>query len=102
MTYVGERDPSFSANCNVLMAFLHIYDVQEYIPYIISITTFLCDTWREGLIRDKWVCHPNMPVSNWSSQNIESLASILDDAFCKCVGMFALALRQRLCGTITR
>lgn len=54
-TYVGERDCSFSANCNVLIALLHASDPHQYESRISSITTFLCDSWWNGIIKDKWV-----------------------------------------------
>ena len=54
-TYPGERDASFSANCNVLRALLETPQVQDHAADITSILTFLCETWWSGGIRDKWV-----------------------------------------------
>ena len=54
-TYVGERNPSFSANCNVLMALLHNSELDKYLPQIESITRYLCQSWLSGTMTDKWV-----------------------------------------------
>lgn len=54
-TYPGERDASFSANCNVLKALLHTPDVEKYESQISRITVFLCDSWWSGAVKDKWV-----------------------------------------------
>lgn len=56
-TYPLERNPSFTANCNVLSALLEQPDISRYSPQIQKTVSFLCDTWwasAEG-IRDKWV-----------------------------------------------
>ncbi|KAL2038430.1 hypothetical protein N7G274_008769 [Stereocaulon virgatum] len=53
-TYPGERNASFSANCNVLQALLSCHEAQKYTSEISSITTFLCDSWWAGTARDKW------------------------------------------------
>ena len=54
-TYLGERDASFSANCNVLLALLYSSDIQQNILQIVRTFTFLCDSWWAGKARDKWV-----------------------------------------------
>ena len=54
-TYPGERDASFSANCNVLIALLHSPNVEMYSSCISNIATFLSDAWWTGASRDKWV-----------------------------------------------
>ena len=54
-TYPGERDASFSANCNVLQALLHTASVQKHTRQIVRIATFLCDSWWTGATQDKWV-----------------------------------------------
>jgi hypothetical protein len=56
-TYQQERDPSFSANCNVLNAFLHCPDPSQYAPQIGKALHFLCTTFRQdgNTVRDKWV-----------------------------------------------
>ncbi|KAF2764025.1 hypothetical protein EJ03DRAFT_378939 [Teratosphaeria nubilosa] len=55
-TYAGERDPSFTADCNALLALLHQPDVSAYAHQIRKITLFLCDYWwkSDGKIKDKW------------------------------------------------
>ena len=54
-TFEGERNPSFSANCNILSSLLLISDPQTYYNGILKATFFLCDTWDCELVRDKWV-----------------------------------------------
>lgn len=54
-TYPGERDASFSANCNVLQALLHNKHREEYAHTIIVNASYPCGSWWEGNIRDKWV-----------------------------------------------
>lgn len=55
-TYTGERDPSFTANCNVLSALLAQPDAINYGSQIQKVTKFLCDYWwrSDGKIKDKW------------------------------------------------
>ncbi|PYI10667.1 aphidicolan-16beta-ol synthase [Aspergillus sclerotiicarbonarius CBS 121057] len=55
-TYPGERDPSFSANCNVLQALLHQPDPLQYGSQITKIVAFLCDWWwkADNGLGDKW------------------------------------------------
>lgn len=56
-TYPHERDPSFSANCNVLLALLHMEDPSLYASQIEKASTFLHKHFREspGLkVQDKW------------------------------------------------
>ena len=54
-TYPGERDVSFSANCNVLIALLQSPNVEVYSSCISNIATYLSDAWWTGASRDKWV-----------------------------------------------
>lgn len=54
-TYPGERNASFSANCNVLQALLHSTNVENHTKEISGITAFLCDSWWAGATHDKWV-----------------------------------------------
>ena len=54
-TYPGERDASFSANCNILQALLYACNPQEYKEHIISTTSYLCEAWWKGEATDKWV-----------------------------------------------
>ncbi|WPH04793.1 Hypothetical protein R9X50_00768900 [Acrodontium crateriforme] len=55
-TYDGERNPSFSANCNVLVALLSQQDPSIYQNQITKIVRFLVDIWwnADGWIEDKW------------------------------------------------
>lgn len=61
-TYPGERDPSFSANCNALLALLHQPEVSHYATQILKATCFLCKYWWESGagIKDKWVSARNI------------------------------------------
>ena len=57
-TYLYEKDPSFTANCNILIALLAKRDwLQQYSSHIKPILQFLCDTWwqADGFVIDKWV-----------------------------------------------
>jgi len=54
-TFSGERNSSFSANCNALNALLHSPDVNQYTAVIVSSANFLCDLWWSGEVSDKWV-----------------------------------------------
>ncbi|KAL5114027.1 hypothetical protein ACEQ8H_008083 [Pleosporales sp. CAS-2024a] len=55
-TYASERNPSFTANCNVLSAILQQPDPSFYQPQITKLVQFLCDyLWEsDGSVRDKW------------------------------------------------
>ncbi|KAI0505316.1 hypothetical protein F5B22DRAFT_639984 [Xylaria bambusicola] len=54
LTYVGELNPSFSANCNVLSLLLSRDDGVDFIPQITKIVTFLANKAFNGNIKDKW------------------------------------------------
>ncbi|KXX73003.1 Copalyl diphosphate synthase [Madurella mycetomatis] len=53
-TYASERDPSFNANCNVLLALLNQQDVPRYAPQIVKAARFVSDYWwnTHGHTRD--------------------------------------------------
>lgn len=55
-TYALEKNPSFSANCNVVKALLLTEGVDDYASQITKAVQFLCDTWDRGIVKDKWVC----------------------------------------------
>ncbi|KAJ4245529.1 hypothetical protein NW762_014038 [Fusarium torreyae] len=44
-TFGSERDPSFTSNCHVLLALLHMKDTSQYHSQILKTTSFLCDFW---------------------------------------------------------
>jgi hypothetical protein len=52
-----ERHPSFSANCNVLLAFLRAPDPSTYISQITKCVQYICYEWwnSDEPIKDKWV-----------------------------------------------
>ena len=54
-TYLTERNPSFSSNCNVLNALLHQEAPNKYTPYISKIISYLINCWINGSVKDKWV-----------------------------------------------
>ncbi len=54
-TYLGERDASFSANCNILKAMLEAPQVSHHTTDIRSILEYVCESWWSGAIKDKWV-----------------------------------------------
>ena len=55
-TYERERNPGFSANCNILIALLSVPDPSKYSAPIFKATSFLCDLWYNGDATDKWAC----------------------------------------------
>ncbi|KAJ5664044.1 Phyllocladan-16-alpha-ol synthase [Penicillium longicatenatum] len=59
-TYPHERDPSFSANCNVLLALLHTNNPSQYAHQIEKATCFLHTHFLESelKVRDKWNLSP--------------------------------------------
>ncbi|TLD19064.1 hypothetical protein PspLS_09766 [Pyricularia sp. CBS 133598] len=59
-TYPNERDPSFSANCNALLALLCQTDLSSSSAQILKLVQFLSNAWwiTDGPIKDKWnLCH---------------------------------------------
>ena len=55
-----ERNPSFTANCNVLITLLHTPVRIHYIDQIRKAATFICNQWwkNEGILTETWVCFP--------------------------------------------
>ncbi|QSZ36340.1 hypothetical protein DSL72_006216 [Monilinia vaccinii-corymbosi] len=53
-TYAIERNPSLSANCNVLQALLHLPDVDNYQTQVSNIIRFTYNAWNTGSLKDKW------------------------------------------------
>ncbi|KAI9688292.1 MAG: geranylgeranyl pyrophosphate synthetase [Bogoriella megaspora] len=62
-TYQQERDPSFSANCNVLNSLLHVETPSDYTSQIEKTIKFLCATFQDSnkTVRDKWNLSPFYP-----------------------------------------
>ncbi|RAL05864.1 uncharacterized protein BO80DRAFT_460918 [Aspergillus ibericus CBS 121593] len=75
--YPGERDASFSANCNALAALLRQPDVLLYSSQIVKIVTFLCDRkWRaDDETKDKWIQNTSHLYS--SVPYVEALVDLL-------------------------
>lgn len=63
-TYHGERNSSFSTNCNVLMALLTTPSPMKFKPQIEKIVRYLCKSWEErgSGFRDKWNVSPLYPM----------------------------------------
>ncbi|KAI1809974.1 hypothetical protein GGS20DRAFT_580254 [Poronia punctata] len=53
-TYRGERNASFSANCNVLTCLLTHKDAESYMPKMLETLDFLCDEVYSGHVKEKW------------------------------------------------
>ncbi|ODM14970.1 hypothetical protein SI65_09722 [Aspergillus cristatus] len=87
-TYAGERNPSFSANCNILSALLHSAEPEQYLREIELALRFLCDLHSSGDMRDKWnTCdiYPRMLLANsltfllqlWQNGSLQDLSKDL-------------------------
>lgn len=55
LTYQGERNPSFSTNCNVAACLLNQNDPSRYSSQIQKCIQFLCNYAYNKEIDDKWV-----------------------------------------------
>ena len=53
-TYEGERNPSISANCNVLTCLLMMDDPTIYAQQIVKTAKFLCEQVHTDSVREKW------------------------------------------------
>jgi hypothetical protein len=56
--YENERNPSFSANCNVLSTLIATPVSNDYAEQIQKILKFLLDAWASGKVFDKWNTSP--------------------------------------------
>ncbi|RAL64942.1 hypothetical protein DID88_001533 [Monilinia fructigena] len=76
-TYKSERTASFSANCNVLSALLHVEKPSCYIKEIVKAASFLSRIWSLGKIQDKWntSVHYSMMLLAQSLRNLLTLWS---------------------------
>lgn len=54
-TYAGERNPSYSSNCNVCMCLLRRDNVFDYTTQVVKSAAFLSRHWYAGNTKDKWV-----------------------------------------------
>ncbi|KAK6614369.1 hypothetical protein H4I96_00690 [Botrytis cinerea] len=54
LTYPGERNPSFSANCNVLIFLLGRDDRTQYVPQITKAVRFLASQAFNKNVKEKW------------------------------------------------
>lgn len=55
ITYRGERNASFSANCNVLLCLLDMPEKRKYTARIVKCAKYIENLWRSGKVQDKWV-----------------------------------------------
>ncbi|XDG06996.1 hypothetical protein ABKA04_006611 [Annulohypoxylon sp. FPYF3050] len=56
-TYRGERNPSFSANCNILTCLMTVKDQIPYGAQIAKTASFLCEQVLGGSVKEKWHSH---------------------------------------------
>lgn len=63
LTYPGERNSSFSTNCNVLMCLVMLEDPLLYTSQVIKTVKFLSDRIFTAQITDKWVRHGPLIVT---------------------------------------
>jgi hypothetical protein len=54
-TYPGERNPSFSANCNVLICLWQLDDTVLYVSQIAKAIKFVTTQSFRGEVNEKWV-----------------------------------------------
>ncbi|KAL9070875.1 MAG: hypothetical protein Q9157_005668 [Trypethelium eluteriae] len=80
-TYQQERDPSFSANCNVLNALLHVETPSDYTPQIEKTLEFLCTTFQNSnrTVRDKWLWRSGCLSAISENLVTKTLLSILSE-----------------------
>ncbi|RAK90792.1 terpenoid cyclases/Protein prenyltransferase [Aspergillus costaricaensis CBS 115574] len=72
-TYDFERNPSFSANCNVLLALILSKTAKSYAAEIGATMDYLLDLWRTGDVSDKWNASPYYTFMLLSSAFVEAL-----------------------------
>jgi hypothetical protein len=53
-TYELERNPSFSANCNVLLALLHLENVDQHAAQTAKTLNFVLQKFEQNDVSDKW------------------------------------------------
>ncbi|KAI0009517.1 aphidicolan-16beta-ol synthase [Xylariaceae sp. FL0662B] len=106
--YPGERDASFSANCNALAALLRQPDVTPYSSQIAKIVRFLCDRkWNaDDEIKDKWntshlyssLLYVEALVDLLALIEEDKLQEVFDETFITklCVTLFQACLRPLL------
>lgn len=56
VSYQGERNASFSVNCNVLLCLLRRKDVSLFTSQVVKAASFLAQLWYDSKVKDKWVC----------------------------------------------
>lgn len=62
LTYLGERNPSFSANCNIAILLLLREDRAQHFPEIAKAIQFLTSQAFRGYVHEKWVGEPLFPA----------------------------------------
>lgn len=73
-TFQFERNPSFSANCNVLLSLISSSQPEQYVDVIQNTTGFLLHSWNSGHVSDKW----NLSNSYSTMLMVESMVTLLE------------------------
>ncbi|KAI9692681.1 MAG: hypothetical protein M1820_009475 [Bogoriella megaspora] len=80
-TYSLERNPSFSANCNVLKALLSDPNPKRYTQRISTTISYLCKTWMSQPLVDKWNTVPEYCIMLLSEALVKALRLWDNDTF---------------------
>lgn len=73
-TYNFERDPSFSANANTLLALLKAPNRTDFVSQIGKALRFLVSCWESGELRDKWNLAPEYSQMLFANVLLEVIA----------------------------
>ncbi|TGO61974.1 hypothetical protein BCON_0023g00330 [Botryotinia convoluta] len=90
LTYHAERNPSISANCNVLICLLQTPQPSAYTAEIAKCATYIIDTCKAGNVQDKW------NISEQYSRMLIAQAFILLIDKKECDHVFKLAISKFL------
>ncbi|KAJ7843315.1 hypothetical protein B0H14DRAFT_3868581, partial [Mycena olivaceomarginata] len=74
-TYSSERNPSLTANCQVLLALLSDGNSSHFMSQITKVAIFTTDQWMvsDSLVRDKWHTSPLYPAMSRSVALVQLL-----------------------------
>ncbi|KAJ7310885.1 hypothetical protein DFH08DRAFT_619711, partial [Mycena albidolilacea] len=74
-THSSERNPSLTANCNVLLALLSDVNSPHFMSQITKVAIFITDQWMvsDSLVRDKWHTSPVYPAMTTSVALVQLL-----------------------------
>ena len=82
LTYHGERDPSISVNCNILICLLRNPGRASHAEQIMKCVRFLSRNWQSGNVLDKWACIISISLLALLIGLTEYLEPISGDAMC--------------------